>query len=81
MYKHWVKCSYKYVVDGKEYQISSENAGKPDQVLQSVTVIYQKKRPKYAYIKNMTIPIQPFISFAFFVLGTAFLVCGILYKL
>lgn len=76
-YKDWMEYSYNYRVNGKEYEISCSNSGKPANIARVVTVTYQTKRPKYAYIKGLTFPLQPVASAVLFVFAAVFIICGV----
>ncbi len=76
-YKNWTDYSYVYRVDGKKYTLSNGAPGKQDNLKNTVTVVYQIKHPKYAYIKDLTFPIQPVFAALLFFMSACLLVPGI----
>ncbi|MBE6653022.1 MAG: hypothetical protein E7610_06375 [Ruminococcaceae bacterium] len=75
--KDWVDYAYTYTVDGELYFIEDGVHGKNENIPKTVTVIYQKKHPKRAYIERMTFPTEPvFAVFAGF-FALLFWVCGV----
>ena len=75
--KDWVDFAYTYTVDGKLYFIEDGVHGKNENLPKSVTVIYQIKHPKRAYIDRLTFPTEPVwvVVVGFFAL--LFLICGL----
>lgn len=61
-YRHYLDFVYVYRVNEKEYNLAGRVPATKSMVRSVVEVIYQKKNPKLAYIKNLTIPNQPIIS-------------------
>ena len=76
-HKNWMRGVWAYRVGGKEYKISCGMPGKPDEMPGIVTVICRTAHPEQAYIKGLTLPVQPFAAGAFFVLGLVFILCGL----
>lgn len=77
-YKDYIEYVYVYNVNGKEYTISGGAPGKTGDLPGNVKVIYQKSKPKYAYINKLTLPIQPIVFALLLPICAAFIVCGIL---
>lgn len=73
----WVDYTYTYTVYGKLYFIEDGIHGKNENVPKTVTVIYQKKHPKRAYIEKMTFPSEPLFAVFAGLFALLFLVCGI----
>ncbi len=67
-YKHYLDYEYVYRVYGKEYRLSGSVPGTKANLRQSVDIVYQKRKPQHAYIRDLTIPYQPI---------TALLLCPI----
>ena len=76
-YSHWVKCAFLYQVSGEEYTVSCERPGKPCDIRKTVWVVYLKKYPKFAYIKDLSFPWQYIVAPMLLVFGALFLACGI----
>ncbi len=79
--KNWVDYVYTYTVDGKLYFIKDGVHGKNENLPKSVTVVYQKKHPKRAYIEKMTFPHEPVWIAAAGLLALLFLIFGIVVML
>ncbi len=77
-YKDYIEYVYVYNVNGKEYTISGGAPGKKGDLPGNVKVIYQKNKPKYAYINKLTLPVQPIVFVILLPICTAFILCGIL---
>lgn len=60
-YKRYLDYTYRYKVNGKDYTVSGGVPGTKANMNSVVNIIYQKSNPKYAYIHNLTIPMQPII--------------------
>ena len=76
-YRNLLDFSYAYRVDGVRYTASGRIAGTPEQLETTVSVVYQKNRPRLAYIKGMTSPIHPILAGLFCVAAAVFLIPGI----
>ena len=74
---HWVRCTFLYQVSGKEYRVSCEKPGEPCDIRKTVQVVYLKKHPKCAYIKDLSFPWQYIAAPVLFIFGVLFLACGI----
>lgn len=79
--KDWVDYAYSYTVDGKLYFIEDGVHGKNENIPRTVTVIYQKKHPKRAYIEKMTFPHESVWVAAAGILALLFLIFGIVVML
>ena len=77
-YKHFVDYVYVYHVDGEQYYISDGNPGVKGELKRVVDVIYQKKHPKFAYIKGLTFPEQPIVAAVLCPFWIFITVCGFL---
>ena len=75
--KDWVDYAYTYTVDGELYFIEDGVHGKNESIPKTVTVIYQKKHPKRAYIERMTFPTEPVFAVLAGFFALLFLVCGV----
>ncbi len=75
-YKHYLNYVYIYRVNGKEYRISGGVSGTKDNISSTADVIYQKNNPKFAYIKNLTLPIQPILALIICPVWIMLMVCG-----
>ena len=73
-YKHYLDYKYTYKINGKTYEISDGTPGTKKNIPYCVDIIYQKKNPKFAYIKNLTIPFEPVIAFILLPLWIMFLI-------
>ena len=73
----WVDYVYTYTVDGKLYFVEDGVHGKNENIPKTVTVIYQKKNPKRAYIERMTFPTEPLFAVFTGFFALLFLVCGV----
>lgn len=76
-YKHWVSYTYTYHVNEKSYSVSGGSSGKPDNIQRTVRIIYQKKKPKYAYAENHTFPNQIVYAILFGILTLVSMVLAI----
>ena len=76
-HRHWVRCAFSYQVSGKEYKVFCENPGKPSDIRKTVRVVYLKRHPKFAYIKDLSFPWQYIAAPVLFVFAALFLACGI----
>lgn len=76
-YKRYLDYTYLYKVDEKEYTISSGVPRTKASMNSAVDVIYQKYNPKYAYIHNFTIPMQPIIAVLLCPLWIAVCILGV----
>ena len=76
-YKHFLDYLYVYRVNGKEYSISGGVPGTKRNIRPAVEIIYQKKNPKYAYVRGLTFPIQPVIAFLLCPLWILLVICGV----
>ena len=79
--RDWVDYVYTYTVDGKLYFVEDGVRGRNEDISKTVTVIYQKKHPKRAYIERMTVPHEPVWVMAAGLLALLFLICGIVMML
>ena len=77
-YKNYLNFVYVYCVNGKEYHISEGVPGKKSNIGSVVDVIYQKKNPKFAYIRNLTFPNQPIIAVLLCPTWFILVLCGFL---
>lgn len=75
--KDWVDYAYTYTVDGELYFIEDGIHGKNENIPKTVTVIYQKKNPKRAYIERMTFPTEPLFAVFTGFFALLLLVCGV----
>ena len=75
--KDWVDYAYTYTVDGELYFIEDGIHGKNESIPKTVTVIYQKKNPKRAYIERMTFPTEPLFAVFTGFFALLFLVSGV----
>lgn len=57
-YKHWIRYTYTYKVNGKTFSLSGGSPGKPHNIDRVARVVYQKKNPKYAYVEKYIFPEQ-----------------------
>ena len=78
-HKNWVNYFYSYRVNGISYIIEGGCSGTKQGLRTSVKIIYQKKHPKRAYIKGMTIPMNIIYAIALFVIASMSLIPSILY--
>ena len=74
--KDWVDYAYTYTVDGELYFIEDGVPGKNENIPKTVTVVYQKKHPEWAYIENMTFPSEPVFAVLAGLFALLFLVGG-----
>lgn len=77
-YKDYIEYVHIYNVNEKEYTISWGAPGKRGDFPGNVKVIYQKNKPKYAYINKLTFSVQTIVFVLLLPICTAFIVCGIL---
>lgn len=78
-HKNWVSYVYSYRVNGISYTIEGDGSGTKQGLSTVVKIIYQKKHPKRAYIKGMTIPMNIIYAIALFVIAIMLLIPSILY--
>ena len=76
-YKNWVDFCYSYTVNGKQYKIEHGLPGKPNNLPNVVKIVYQKNKPKYSYIKELTVPIYPIIAILLGILSILYLIPGL----
>ena len=76
--RDWVDYVYAYTVDGVLYFVEGGTHGKNENIPKTVTVIYQKKHPKRAYIERMTFPGEPVYAVFTGFFALLFLICGIM---
>lgn len=79
LHKNWVNYVYSYRVDEKSYTISGGISGTKQNLNTVVKVIYQKKHPEKAYIKNLTFPMQIIYAILVFVIAMMLIIPSILY--
>ena len=78
-HKNWVNYVYSYRVNGISYTIEGGGSGTKQGLSTVVKIIYQKKHPKRAYIRGMTIPMNIIYAIALFVIAIMLLIPSILY--
>lgn len=76
-YKRYIDYVYVYSVDGKEYFIDGGVPGTKNGLRNCVDVIYQKKKPKRAYIADLYGPIEGAIACLVCPVWIIFIICGI----
>ena len=76
-YKHYSDYVYEYRVNGQTFTISGGIPGTKSNLNHAVEVIYQKRRPQYAYIRKLTLPVQPLLLLFSIPLCVLFLLCGV----
>lgn len=52
VYKHYMEYKYEYLAEGKLCELEQRGCFKPREVSGRVTIVYQKKHPKLAYVKD-----------------------------
>lgn len=77
IHKNFVNYEYSYTVNGKTYHISGGVPGKENDLSRVVDITYQKRNPRYSYVKNLTFPIQPAVAAALCPLWIILVVCGV----
>lgn len=78
-HKNWVNYVYSYRVAGKKYTISGGVGGTKQNLNTTVKVVYQKKHPQKAYIKNLTFPMQIIYAVLVLVIALMLVIPSILY--
>lgn len=76
-YKRYIEFVYVYRVDGKEYFVDGGAPGVKNILRNTVDIIYQKKNPKRAYIKDLSFPYEGIFAGLICPVWIIFIVCGI----
>ncbi|MBQ3101045.1 MAG: DUF3592 domain-containing protein [Clostridia bacterium] len=76
-YKHYTEYKYEYSVEGKIYELDGSGEFKPGKVSGKVLIVYQKKHPRLAYIKDRGPGAYVFMLVGVIAVFMIFLLCGI----
>lgn len=79
-YKNYVWYVYVYKVNGKKYRISGGVPGVKGNLSNTVTVVYQKRNPKFAHLDGMPFPVEAVMTIVFFLLSLVFLSGGMIHS-
>lgn len=77
VFRDYVSFSYRYRVNGESYICRGGVQGKKADLPTTVQIVFQKKHPKHAYIRNVMFPIQTVVGGLLLPLGLLVLIVGI----